>query len=480
MPIILLSKSDEEYLQKCATQLNFAYGIIIGQKAEPGKYVIVHLAKNGEEEIDFPVSSKDGTPAHGPQKVEDIDLQALSNQWLSAIKMIPGSFNILGIFVTGIRKDYIDEQSEEFKTAKRLFYDMHNLLNQSHQFKSTDQDNTEYLYLAYSSASKKAICKMYNYVTNGGTFSAMDCRFVEKPFEWHTFECNYELDDVFPILDSDEKINIETQFQRTIDTVRKQLSASEIFIQNENVENNQILETFVKQKRHAGIVKFQTNEDCFKATIYLPVKCQHNNNTAALATTTSNSINVNPVQVKEFNGIIRLNGVISSRVWCNPKTTLGDVKRFIRDDILRSLMARIQVYCDGLTEPNISSDAIFISEPPRRVYFNVHATEHSKMPIQFSEYIFRGETPTVAAAQAKHILDLDVAASSIVADLEGLPEDDSFSDTSFEMHTTKQHRLKMAEQSASNRDLTRTMYMLGISVALLVLIIAVVVHYFFK
>ncbi|XP_065359857.1 protein odr-4 homolog [Calliphora vicina] len=471
MPIILLSKSDEEYLQKCATQLNFAYGIIIGQKAEPGKYVIVHLAKNGEEEIDFPVINPDeGAASHGPQKVEDIDLQALSNQWLSANKMIPGSFNILGIFVTGIHKDHIDEQSEEFKTAKRLFYDMHNLLNQSHQFKSTDPENTDYIYLAYSSASKKAICKMYNYVTNGGSFSPMDCRFVEKPFEWHTFESSYELDDVFPILDTDsEKINIETQFQGTIETVRKHLAASEIFIQNENVENNQILESYVKQKRQGG-GKFQTNVDCFKATIYLPVKCQAHK-----------AIN-NPVQVKEFNGTIRLHGIISSRVWCNPKTTLGDVKRFIREDILRSLMARIQVYCDGLTEPNISSDAIFISEPPRRVYFNVNtsAAASSATNIQFSEYIFRGETPTVAAAQAKQILDLDIATSSIVGDVESLPEDDSFSDSSFELQTAKQQLLKLAEETASKRDLTRTMYMLGISVALLVLVISIVMHYYFK
>ncbi|KAM7357887.1 protein odr-4 homolog [Cochliomyia hominivorax] len=470
MPIILLSKSDEEYLQKCATQLNFAYGIIIGQKAEPGKYVIVHLAKNGEEEIDFPVvNQEDGAPAHGPQKVEDIDLQALSNQWLSANKMIPGSFNILGIFVTGIQKEHIDEQSEEFKTAKRLFYDMHNLLNQSHQFKSTEHDNTEYLYLAYSSASKKAICKMYNYVTNGGSFAPMDYRFVEKPFEWHAFESSYELDDIFPILDSDsEKINIESQFQATIETVRKQLAASEIFIQNENVEDNQILETYVKQKRQGGN-KFQTNEDCFKATIYLPVKCQDHK---VLPT----------VKVKEFNGTIRLHGVISSRVWCNPKTTLGDVKRFIREDILRSLMARIQVYCDGLTEPNISNDAIFISEPPRRVYFNVNTSSSNTTGtnIQFSEYIFRGETPTVAAAQAKQILDLDIATSSIVGDVESLPEDDSFSDSSFELQTAKQQLLKLAEETASKRDLTRTMYMLGIAVALLVLIISILMHYFFK
>lgn len=31
MAKLLLSKSDEEYLEKCATQLNFSYGIIVGQ-----------------------------------------------------------------------------------------------------------------------------------------------------------------------------------------------------------------------------------------------------------------------------------------------------------------------------------------------------------------------------------------------------------------------------------------------------------------
>lgn len=265
-------------------------------------------------------------------------------------------------------------------------------------------------------------------------------------------------------MDAAQKINIEVQFQKTIDTVRSNLTASEIFLQNECVEDGQTLESYIKQTRQVQQRKTTPAEETFKATIFLPVKCQ----------TTKGQ----RVHIKEFNGTIRLSGVISSRVWCNPKNTIGDVKRFIREDIMRSLMARIQVYCDGLTEPNISNDAIFISEPPRRVYFNVNTI--GLRPIQFSEYIFRGETPTVAAAQAKQILDLDVVSDSIMADLEGVPEDETFSDTSFELQTHKEKLLRAAEQSASNRDLTRTMYMLGISVGLLVLLISVVVHYFMK
>lgn len=286
---------------------------------------------------------------------------------------------------------------------------------------------------------------------------------MEKPFEWHTFESNYELNDVFPILDASEKINIEVQFQKTIDTVRSNLNASEIFLQNECVDDGQILETYIKQSRQ-GQRKASDSEESFKATIFLPVKCQ---------TTKGNR-----VHIKEFNGTIRLSGVVSSRVWCNAKNTIGDVKRFIREDIMRSLMARIQVYCDGLTEPNISNDAIFISEPPRRVYFNVNTV--GQKPIQFSDYIFRGETPTVAAAQAKQILDLDIATDSILGDLEGVPEDETFSDTSFDMQNDKETRQKLATDAATTKDLTRTMYMLGISVSLLVLVIAIVVHYFMK
>ncbi|XP_073843982.1 protein odr-4 homolog isoform X2 [Musca autumnalis] len=465
MTKLLLSKSDEEYLEKCATQMKFSYGIIIGQKSEPGKYIVVHLAKNDEEESDFP--DAESSAAVGPQKVEQINLQSLGNQWLSAGKMIPGSFNVMGLFIAGVSKDYVDDSSEEFKSAKRLFFDMHNLLKQGHQFKSNEYDDTEYIFLTYSSAAKKAASKIYNYVANGGSFSPLDCRFVEKPFEWYTFECNYELNDVFPILDAAEKINIEIQFQKTIDTVRNNLNASEIFLQNECVDDGQILDSYIKQLRQGGERK-ANSEESYKATIFLPIKCQNTKGNQQQR-----------VHVKEFNGTIRLSGVVSSRIWCNPKNTIGDVKRFIREDIIRSLMARIQVYCDGLTEPNISNDAIFISEPPRRVYFNVNAS--GQKSIQFSDYIFRGETPTVAAAQAKQILDLDITTDSIMADLEGVPEDETFSDTSFEMQTEKQTMQKLGTSDpAGQRDLTRTMYMLGIAVSLLVLVIAIVVHYFMK
>lgn len=38
------------------------------------------------------------------------------------------------------------------------------LLKQGHQFKCSEYEETEYIFLTYSSAAKKAISKIYNYV----------------------------------------------------------------------------------------------------------------------------------------------------------------------------------------------------------------------------------------------------------------------------------------------------------------------------
>lgn len=299
--------------------------------------------------------------------------------------------------------------------------------------------------------------------SSGGTFTAMDCRIVEKPFEWYAFECNYELDDVFPILTGYDKINIETHFRRTIDSVRSNLNASEIFIQNENVEDGEQLAVYVNRLQQTQ--RNSPIDDYLRATIFLPIKCLM-------------SKLPNPIQVREFNGTIRLFGVITSRIWSNPKNTLGVVKQFIREDILRSLVARIQVYCDGLTDPNVSTESMFISEPPRRVYFHIAIESHLAIPIQFSDYIFRGEAATVAVAQAKQILDLELTTENIISDWEGVMDDDCFSDNySDTLETTKQKLIAVNQTIGNTQELSRAMYMLGISVALLVLVLSIVIHY---
>lgn len=310
---------------------------------------------------------------------------------------------------------------------------------------------------------------MFLCVFSGGTFAPIDYRFVDKPFEWHCFECNYDMDDIYPIVQEFNKIRIEKHFERVIESIRKNLEVSEIFIQDEHVDDGQLLETYIKRRREEqkqnGVI-----EKYFRCSVMLPIKCMTRN--AEI-----------PITVHEFHGTMRLQGVVTSRIWCNPKNTLAMVKHSIKMDLMRSLLARIYVYCDGITNPSTSSsDALFMSEPPRRVYFNIFNTTGNARSVQFSEYIFRGEAPTVAVAQAKHILDLDILTENIITDLEGVADDDiSDLEDNYEtdMHsaTGKLHGKMHGGRSRNKQDMSRFMYMLGVSVALFVLMVSVFVHF---
>ncbi|XP_018794222.1 PREDICTED: protein odr-4 homolog isoform X1 [Bactrocera latifrons] len=453
MASVLLSKLDVGYLEKCSGDSGLNYGIIIGQNVKSESFLVVHLAKNCEEDMEILLKANENELLQGPTSIADISTQALATQWTAASKMCPGSFNVQGVFVTSEKQNFGDENTNI--AAKKMLHELHNILFQGNVFcTSVDEENPALIFLAYSAASKKAICQAYTNDMTGGSFASMNCQFIDKPIDWHTFECCYELDEIFPIFDDSQRINIENQFQRALLAMKRSLSESEMFIENIWVDESLSLDGFAANNR-----KKVANEN-YKATIFLPVKCHQ--------------YNEHSVKVRKFNGTIRLSGIIFSRIWCSNKNTLGDVKRYVQNDILRSLAARIQVYCDGLTDPHVNNDSVFISEPPRRVFFNLFA-DGTINPIQFSEYIFRGEAPTVAVAQAKQVLDLDISLENIVADLEGLPDDEIFSDISLG------NVQKNSPQPMVNTEkyLTRSMYILGITISLLVLLCSIWLHYFF-
>ncbi|SPP87425.1 blast:Protein odr-4 homolog [Drosophila guanche] len=423
--------------------------------------------------------------------------------------MCPGSFDVIGMYapkwggvriacvkcvfcIAGIFVASATDQNTEMKTAKKLFSDVYDILlksNKSFGIYTTDVAQSDYAFLSYSLANKQVVCKSYTY-GNGGTFSDMEFKFVEKPFEWIRLECEYDLEDILPIVNTARRVNIEEQFQNIIVAFRKNILVSEVFLQNEIVEDTIDLQTYIKKRKSkeeklkASSSNVTTPSDScasdslhllrsqgylggsaiIRASIVLPVKCQ-------LAKPSD-------IKVREFNGTLRTSGIISTRIFCSQRNSIADVKRFLRDDVLRSLTTRIQVYCDGLTDSYVTNEAIFISEPPRRVFFSLPAegTKTSKgATVQFSEYLFRGEAPTVVVAQAKQILDVELDPETILMDAEGLPDDTNF--TNSQTDADEADETRSMTNTMPKPELSRSLYMLGIAVALLVLLSSVALHY---
>lgn len=89
-----------------------------------------------------------------------------------------------------------------------------------------------------------------------------------------------------------------------------------------------------------------------------------------------------------------------------------------------------------------------------------------------SEYIFHGELPIVAAAQAKEMMDLSLDTDKIYADLETDMDENAFA-----IHP---RGYVSSGTLVEQREIGRNMYIIGIVVAILVLIASIFLHFIMK
>uniref|UniRef100_A0A0K8TQR3 Putative conserved plasma membrane protein n=1 Tax=Tabanus bromius TaxID=304241 RepID=A0A0K8TQR3_TABBR len=443
--VVVAHRNLENYVRKLSKEEQFAFGVVVGQSGIHDKDYVVHLARTPFHEEE---ETADGEPVKKPESdTKQIDNQLLVNHALSVTRMIPGSFSVLGIFVTS--ENNVVETNDFPKTAKVVLRQVYEVLTENKQLCGFPTDSSELLFLSYCSSNSSFVCKSLDVKDSSASLKDVDWKFIDKPLIWQKFEANYELDEVFPLIKDEDKINVEENFYNSLGAIGDQITQSIIFIQNENVDESQTVEAYVKDRNSK---KEETNS--IAASVYLP---------AIISPTDSSTIG-------KFEGTVRYTGMVCSRIWVHPKSTLKLVQDFIRRDILRSLASRIQMFVDDQHESAaMATDDITVNEPPRRVFIDVPDSRG----IQFSEYIFRGETSEIVIDQAKEILDIEVDSNQIYTDIEALPEFDE--DISIFSPTPSTNNVKPQET-----DVNKTMYMVGIGVALLILILSVVLHLIFR
>lgn len=124
--------------------------------------------------------------------------------------------------------------------------------------------------------------------------------------------------------------------------------------------------------------------------------------------------------IQSFDGTMKFDGIISCNIFVHPKNTFAEAEAFIKEDIIRSLMSRIQIHCDSLVQAEGAvQDTIMLNELPRRIYFRIGAKSNQ---ICFSEYLFREEVKEAAIPQIQDTLDLSVTPKELIATVEVIAE----------------------------------------------------------
>lgn len=86
------------------------------QATRQGKDSVIHLAKTSEDQPNDDLS-KDSTKVE-VKNVKSINSEVLVDHALNALRMIPGSFFVLGIFI--VSPQNVFDNSEDFKHLKTI------------------------------------------------------------------------------------------------------------------------------------------------------------------------------------------------------------------------------------------------------------------------------------------------------------------------------------------------------------------------
>lgn len=446
---VLADTSIEKYLDNLIEQNEFSYGIIIGQATRQGKDSVIHLAKTseGSPNDNSDDSSKDSTvPQLEVVNVKGINSEVLVDHALSALRMIPGSFFVLGVFV--VTPQNVFDNSDDFKHLKTVLQQLVEVLkteNSNNYGCSDDFDGGEKLIFHY--AGKRSLtCKSINVydLSKSGGGKPVDWKFQDKATQWQEFETIYDMEEIFDLQKSTgDTYDIEENFDVALKSIQKKLNASVVFLDGEPVTNPaDSVEQFIKQKktRDKDVNTVTVNGSIY----YLCDKIDDNE------------------RVVKYNGTAKYSGIVCSKVWVAAKQPIEDVEKFIKIDILRSITGRLRMYIDAHHQ---SGQFTLVSEPPRRVFFKLKSS-----PVMFSDYLFRGESDDTIITQAQTHMDINLDKQNIVDDIEAMTDEICYEED------TPGENVAKKPSASSKRSNNRAIYAMGIMCAVGILLISVGVH----
>jgi len=433
------------YLENLIETEEFSYGIIIGQATRQGKDSVIHLAKT-QDDISNDDSSKDSSQLSVQVKsVKTINSEVLVDHALNALRMIPGSFFVLGIFI--VSPQNVFDNPDDFKHLKSILQQLAEVLktdNSSNYGCSDEFDGGEKLILHY--AGKRSLsCKTINVydLAKSGSGKPVDWKFQDKAGQWQEIETIYDIDEILNLQKSaEDEYNIEENFDLALSSIQQKLSDCVIFLDGEPVNNpSDSVEQLIKQKKSRD--KDINNLVIHSSIYYLCDKIDDNE------------------RVVRYNGTAKYSGIICSKVWVSLKQPIEDVQKFIKIDIMRSITSRLHMYTDAHHQ---SGQFTLLSEPPRRVFFKLNS-----LPVMFSDYLFRGESDDTIITQAKSNMDIDLEQQNIVDDIETMPDEMNYDEES----TGDDVKEPIASSDKKNN---RVFYGIGVICAVGILLISIGVH----
>nr|XP_023014162.1 protein odr-4 homolog [Leptinotarsa decemlineata] len=429
------------YLTNVADQNINAVGLILGQSCS-GKDYIIHFAKTPPFQSEE--DKKLGKPVQNMKSLDDMNPNWIADHAKQTTRMLPGGMSVLGVFLVSP-----DDLLTPFHSKLKLILQtIHKQLDMNKYLHGNP--SSEKLVLHFSSKSRKYFCKTYDVISHN--IQPVEVKSVAK--KWNNVECNFGIDKVKFIRTNEADWPLEKHIKVMLDEIHDNLESSVLFFEGEFKDEDDSLENVGKKKTRttrSTKVGHDVTESSKPIRVSILTKCSNMSGSS------------DSDSVIETSGQLRIVGQVSCKLWLQPKMSIKEAAKALKQDIMRSLESRLEMHWDSLTEEENSEDVNCVHEPPRRVLIRLPNSN-----ITLSDYLFPGEGAQDAKVSLEELLDIKIKGKLQILDVEGQPDITEYCKGALESES-KEILPKL------NSDANQFMY-LGMVAAVIVLIVSLLLH----
>jgi len=390
--LICVENEIEQSINKMR-QLKMQVGLIVGQFT-PTKDFALHFVRCPEPvEEELEAEDSDSTEKINKKSTNksadtEIDVKWIVEHARQVNRMLPGGLNVIGTYVY-CDLESLNKYQPKLKQCFTSIYkrmEKNALINQSFPHK-------ERYFIHIDSNSNKTMCRTFDASEEIINFKPAELKYQPFLDSWCSLSTKVELDIQIAIPIKHETTSLDKKFifafQREINDIWNAYAVAGTTI----IDEAQSLIENKKTNKKTNKIKTFVNEnievDFFK-------KKNSENNAKELST-------------EKIEMSVKFVGSIASKAYVHSKGTYGEGIKFLKIDIIRSILTRIELLCEEAQVNNLAQVDEWSLVSPVRVF--VPFT--SKSNINFSDYVFKDESENDVINRFADLLDLKVVGDSL-------------------------------------------------------------------
>jgi len=412
---IIVDEKLSEYITSLLSGTERVTGLIIGQSTSSKDYV-VHLAPTPPpsetmqcehtEEEDVKTTgkgferrkSKEKKLAKAASFSEDIDDIWIAQHGKQVTRMLPGGWDILGIFICSSDDSLPTATLSKLRQVLNAIYK----LLEKHPRVYSGVDMTDRILLHVSTVTKKITCKILDLTNSVSSPRPSEWKY-QPGSKWIRLECRLALDVAAELKSGQGRQPLMQQIRSGLSDFCDAFDSSTLLFNKQVRDEDEMLSGSTasdrsgKNRHHKRRIN-AGDEDA-----------EQQSYTVDILMKPTSPVSASQVIVESSEVSMHMKGVVQGKTYVHTKATVKEAVLAIRQDLLRSLFSRCEIHCeDLLLIDEEQQDPWVVHEPPRRVF-----APFPNNQLTVSDYLFPGESAADALSALDELLDLRVSEAEV-------------------------------------------------------------------